>query len=252
MLLRLDALKECGLVIEENGELFLNVEQKKKEKRKNQRKDKVKDNIKYFHRQNTNNPYAKNSYFTRGGKMKNQTSPSDDALYSEEGRNCLPFVPGEETDCNRMIPLEELPENCRCVVDAWNRLRLKTFYGLYPALLAKVESLLHQYDTDTVVRGIAGVANSSFLLGRNRHKRFKITFCWLLDPGNFAKVLAGKYRDQFDEYDEWLDGEPLPSTLTGAAEDRIMTREERHQAVEELWNPRTPEKLEAARLLGLA
>ena len=44
MLLRLDALKECGLVIEENGELFLNVEQKKKEKRKNQRKDKVKEN----------------------------------------------------------------------------------------------------------------------------------------------------------------------------------------------------------------
>ncbi len=252
MLLRLDALKECGLVIEENGELFLNVEQKKKEKRKNQRKDKVKDNIKYFNRQYANNPYANNSYFTRGGKMKNQTSPSDDALYNEEGRNCLPFVPGEETDCNRMIPLEELPENCRSVVDAWNRLRLKTFYGLYPALLAKVESLLQQYDTDTVVRGIAGVANSSFLLGRNSHKRFKITFCWLLDPGNFAKVLAGKYRDQFDEYDEWLDGEPLPSSLTGVAEDRIMTREERRQAVEELWNPRTQEKLEAARLLGLA
>jgi hypothetical protein len=30
-----------------------------------------------------------------------------------------------------------------------------------------------------------------------------------------------------------------------------MSREERHQAVEELMNPQTPEKLEAARLLKL-
>ncbi len=44
MLLRLDALKECGLVFEENGRLFINNEEKKKEKRKNQRKDKVKEN----------------------------------------------------------------------------------------------------------------------------------------------------------------------------------------------------------------
>ena len=36
--------KECGLVFEENGRLFINIEEKKKEKRKNQRKDKVKEN----------------------------------------------------------------------------------------------------------------------------------------------------------------------------------------------------------------
>ena len=245
MLLSLDALKKTGLVYEENGKLFLNVEQKKKEKRKNQRKDKVKDN-------NKNMLYANNSYFTRGGKTKNRKTAPDDPLYNEEGRNCLPFTPGEETDSNRMIPLEELPENCRRVVDAWNRLRLKTFYGLYPALVEKVEFLLQQFDTDTVVKGIASVADSSFLLGRNSHKGFKITFCWLLDPGNFAKVLSGKYRDQFDEYDAWLDGEPLPASLTGTADDRIMSREERRQAIEELWNPQTPEKLEAARLLGIA
>ena len=252
MQISLDTLKKFGIVIEEDGKLFLNVGQKKKEKRKNQRKDKVKENIKYFNKQYANNPYANNSYFTRGGKMKMRKTQPDHSLYSEEERNCLPFVPREETDSNRMIPLEELPENCRRVVDTWNRLRLKTFYGLYPALVTKVESLLRQYDTDTVVRGIAGVANSSFLLGKSKHKGFKITFCWLLDPDNFAKVLSGKYLDQFDEYDEWLDGEPLPASLTGAADDRIMTREERRQAVEELWNPRTPEKTEAARLLGIA
>ncbi len=98
MLLRLDTLKKNGFVIEENGELFLNVEQKKKEKRKNQRKDKVKDNIKYFNRQYANNPHADNSYFTRGGKTKNRETQTGNSLYNEEGRNYLPFVPGEETD----------------------------------------------------------------------------------------------------------------------------------------------------------
>ena len=44
MLLRLDTLKNYCLVFEENGRLFLNTEEKKKEKRKNQRKDKVKEN----------------------------------------------------------------------------------------------------------------------------------------------------------------------------------------------------------------
>ena len=71
MLLRLDALKECGLVFEENGRLFINIEEKKKEKRKNQRKDKVKENnIKYINTQYANNPYANTSYFTRGEKEK--------------------------------------------------------------------------------------------------------------------------------------------------------------------------------------
>ncbi len=65
------ANKECGLVFEENGRLFINFEEKKKEKRKNQRKDKVKENnIKYINKQYANNPYAKNSYFTRGEKEK--------------------------------------------------------------------------------------------------------------------------------------------------------------------------------------
>lgn len=246
MQVSLDTLKECGLVFEENGELFLNVSQKKKEKRKNQRKDKVKDNNKYFNMQ-----YANNSYFTRGRNVKKRETTTDDPLYNEEGRNCLPFVPGAERE-NRMIALAELPEQIRSVVDAWNRLRLKTFYGLYPALIAKVDCLLLQYDTDTVIRGIACVANSSFLLGKNKYKRFKITFCWLMDPENFAKVLSGKYQDQFDEYDEWLDGEPLPSSLTGEADGSLMTRDERRQAIRELWNPQTPEKTEAARLLGIA
>ena len=115
-----------------------------------------------------------------------------------------------------------------------------------------LQYLLLQYNMDTVLSGIASVADSAFLLGKSKFKRFKITLGWLLVPKNFAKVLTGKYRDQFDEYDAWLDGEPLPASLTGTADDRIMSREERRQAIEELWNPQTPEKLEAARLLGIA
>jgi hypothetical protein len=136
-------------------------------------------------------------------------------------------------------------------VSAWNRLHLKTFYGLYPAVLEKVQGLLLQYDVDTVITGIAFVADSSFLLGRSKYKGFKVTLGWLLAPDHFANVLSGKYEDQFDEYDQWLDGEPLPPSLTGEATERLMSREERHQAVEELMNPQTPEKLEAARLLKL-
>ena len=206
--------------------------------------------------------YDHSSYFTReGNKVKRNRQP-EDPLYSAEGRNCLPFAPGEETDRNTWIPLRELPEDCRRVVSAWNRLHLKTFYGLYPlhlktfyglypAVLEKVQGLLQQYDVETVIRGIAFVADSSFLLGRSKYKGFKITLGWLLAPDHFAKVLSGKYEDQFDEYDQWLDGEPLPPSLTGEAAERLMSREERHQAVEELMNPQTPEKLEAARLLKL-
>ena len=114
-----------------------------------------------------------------------------------------------------------------------------------------MERLLQKYDVETVTVGVSLVANSSFLLGQSRCKHFKVTFGWLVDPAHFAKVLSGKYEDQFDEYDAFLDGEPLPSSLTGETAERLLTREERHQAVEQLWNPQTPEKVEAARLLGL-
>ena len=247
----IDTLKEYGLIVEKDGKLFLKISEAEKTKRKGQRKEKeaiynIINNINTM-----NKSYDHTSYFTRGGKEEKRNGQPEDPLYNEEGRNCLPFAPGEETDRNTWIPLRELPEDCRRVVSAWNRLHLKTFYGLYPAVLEKVQRLLLQYDVETVIRGIAFVADSSFLLGRSKYKGFKITLGWLLAPDHFANVLSGKYEDQFDEYDQWLDGEPLPPSLTGEATERLMSREERHQAVEELMNPQTPEKLEAARLLKL-
>jgi len=66
--------KKCGLVFEESGGLFINIE-KRKRKRKERTKEKIKkkriiNNIKYINTQYANNPYANNSYFTRGEKEK--------------------------------------------------------------------------------------------------------------------------------------------------------------------------------------
>ena len=216
-------MEVCNNVSEEDSSLFFGSKKKMKEKRKNQRKDKVKEKT-IINNSNSNNPYFNNSYFTRGGK----------------------------TDLNKLIPLAELPEDVRKIVTAWNRLRLKIFHGLFPGLVEKVKELLRQFGMEAVLSGIASIAESDFLLGKIKNKPFKVTFTWLLAPENFAKVLSGKYLNEFDEYDQWLDGEPLPYSLTGETEVRDMTREERRRAIENLWNPQTPEKAEAARLLGLA
>ena len=213
-------MEACNNVNEEDNCLLFGSKKKRKEKRKNQRKDKVKEKT-IINNSDSNNPYANNSYFTRGGE-------------------------------NKLIPLAELPEDIRRIVMAWNRLRLKIFYGLFPCLVEKVKALLRRFGMEAVLSGIAGIAESDFLLGKIKNKPFKVTFTWLLDPKNFAKVLSGRYRNEFDEYDQWLDGEPLPCSLTGETEDRDMTREERRRAIQNLWNPQTPEKAAAARLLGLA
>ena len=277
----IEQLKEYGLVTGDANDALVDAPEKRKmkakekEKRKKQRKDKEKDkanmpnkliNTQYDNKQYANrlnrqyDKYANKSYITRGGNVENQkvktkiaqAVPPENEWRGEKGRNCPPFAAGEEPDRNRMIPLKELPESCRHVVMVWNRLKLKTFYGLYPSLVEKVEALLLQYEEDEVLQGIANVGDSSFLLGLKKHSRFKATLGWVLDPHHFANVLAGKYRDEFDEYDEWNDGAPLPDSLTGVSEGWEMTREERRQAVKELWYPQTPEKEEAARLLGLA
>ena len=233
-------MEACNNVNEEDNCLFFGSKKKMKEKRKNQRKDKVKEKT-IINNSDSNNPYANNSYFTRGGEKQNQ-KPQADAVVVGNGK----------PDKNKLIPLAELPEDIRRIVTAWNRLRLKIFYGLFPGLVEKVKALLRRFGMEAVLSGIAGIAESDFLLGKIKNKPFKVTFTWLLDPENFAKVLSGRYRNEFDEYDQWLDGEPLPCSLTGETEDRDMTREERRRAIEKLWNPQTPEKAEAARLLGLA
>ena len=135
----IDTLKEYGLIVEKDGKLFLEISEAEKTKRKGQRKEKeaiynIINNINTM-----NKSYDHTSYFTREGNEEKRNGQPEDPLYNEEGRNCLPFAPGEETDRNTWIPLRELPEDCRRVVSAWNRLHLKTFYGLYPAVLEKVQ-----------------------------------------------------------------------------------------------------------------
>ena len=222
-------------------------------KRKKQRKEII-NNI--YNNSNTSEQ-TNNSYSIRGSKKRKRKFKTGALLPDTETETlrpgeegcCLPFVPGEsEEDENRMMPLDELSESCRKILEAWNRLRIKTFYGLYPALRKKAEALLQRYDADTVVQGIANIAKSEFLLGRRKYKHFTVTLGWLLQPGNFAKVLAGKYNNKTD--DDLDDMIETPFYLPGET-DAPMTPEERRKELHEMMHPHTPELEEAAKLLGI-
>ena len=106
--------------------------------------------------------------------------------------------PVETITRNRLIPLDELPEAARNILKAWNELPLDNkFEGLYPALLAKLQSLLEQYGEKALLKAVANVAESSFLLGRSRNNRgWSISLGWMLNPEHLENILQGKYRDK--------------------------------------------------------
>ena len=94
-----------------------------------------------------------------------------------------------------LILLAQLPPPCRRIVEAWNRLGLKQFAGLYPVILYSVNNLLEQYGEETVVETIHSIAQSPFLLGHNdTPNHWSATFTWLLRQNNFEKVLQGVYH----------------------------------------------------------
>jgi hypothetical protein len=156
-------------------------------------------------------------------------------------------------DLNNLIPLKELPEECRNVIGEWNKLPLPKFKGLVPELLEKLEYLLQRYGQNTLCRTISGIANNAFLLGKKEGHTWTVSLGWLLEPGNFAKVLSGKYQDQQYGDSRFLSrrpGERLPFYLPGEGEERF-TPKEQEQALRDLFIPTTPAQLKAARLLGL-
>ena len=106
--------------------------------------------------------------------------------------------PGEPIPQNRLIPLDELPVAARNILKAWNGLPLDNkFEGLYPALLAKLQNLLEQYGEKAILKAVANVAESSFLLGRSRNNRgWSISLGWMLNPEHLENILQGKYRDK--------------------------------------------------------
>ena len=97
-----------------------------------------------------------------------------------------------------MIPLAELPEPARNILKAWNELPLDNkFEGLYPTLLKQMQAMLERYGEETLLKAVANVADSSFLLGSSRNSRgWAISLGWMLKPEHLENILQGKYRDK--------------------------------------------------------
>ena len=173
-------------------------------------------------------------------KPKNSWNPSG---------NCVPWHPEEN---GQKIPLNLLPETIRNVINEYNKLPLPKYNGIIPSLLEKMKYLLHRYGERIVIKTIAGIANSTFLLGKKENSSWTASLSWLMDAKNFAKVYAGKYSNNTDGSCDknWKLGDPFPIQLPGEGE-RRFTAEEQRVAIRKLSIPTTPAQIRAARLCGL-
>ncbi len=173
-------------------------------------------------------------------KPKNSLNPSG---------NCVLWHPEEN---GQKIPLNLLPETIRNVINEYNKLPLPKYNGIIPSLLEKMKYLLHRYGERIVIKTIAGIANSTFLLGKKENSSWTASLSWLMDAKNFAKVYAGKYSNNTDGSSEknWKLGDPFPIPLPGEGE-RRFTAEEQRVAIRKLSIPTTPAQIRAARLCGL-
>ena len=173
-------------------------------------------------------------------KPKNSWNPSG---------NCVPWHPEEN---RQKIPLNLLPETIRNVINEYNKLPLPKYNGIIPSLLEKMKYLLHRYGERIVIKTIAGIANSTFLLGKKENSSWTASLSWLMDAKNFAKVYAGKYSNNTDGSCDknWKLGDPFPIQLPGEGE-RRFTAEEQRVAIRKLSIPTTPAQIRAARLCGL-
>ena len=99
---------------------------------------------------------------------------------------------------NRLIPLAELPEPAQNILKAWNELPLDNkFEGMYPTLLKQMQAMLDRYGEETLLKAVANVADSSFLLGSSRNSRgWSISLGWMLKPDHLENILQGKYLDK--------------------------------------------------------
>ena len=173
-------------------------------------------------------------------KPKNSLNPSG---------NCVPWHPEEN---GQKIPLNLLPETVRNIINEYNKLPLPKYNGIIPSLLEKMKYLLHRYGERIVIKTIAGIANSTFLLGKKENSSWTASLSWLMDAKNFAKVYAGKYSNNTDGSCDknWKLGDPFPIQLPGEGE-RRFTAEEQRVAIRKLSIPTTPAQIRAARLCGL-
>ena len=177
---------------------------------------------------------------------KTETTPKNS--WNPSG-NCVPWHPEEN---GQKIPLSLLPETIRNVINEYNKLPLPKYNGIIPSLLEKMKYLLHHYGERIVIKTIAGIANSTFLLGKKENSSWTASLSWLMDAKNFAKVYAGKYSNNTDGSCDknWKLGDPFPIQLPGEGE-RRFTAEEQRVAIRKLSIPTTPAQIRAARLCGL-
>ena len=177
---------------------------------------------------------------------KTETKPKN--ILNPSG-NCVPWHPEEN---GQKIPLNLLPETIRHVINEYNKLPLPKYNGIIPSLLEKMKYLLHRYGERIVIKTIAGIANSTFLLGKKENSSWTASLSWLMDAKNFAKVYAGKYSNNTDGGSDknWKLGDPFPIQLPGEGE-RRFTAEEQRVAIRKLSIPTTPAQIRAARLCGL-
>ena len=177
---------------------------------------------------------------------KTETTPKNSLNPSG---NCVPWHPEEN---GLKIPLNLLPETIRNVINEYNKLPLPKYNGVIPSLLEKMKYLLHHYGERIVIKTIAGIANSTFLLGKKENSSWTASLSWLMDAKNFAKVYAGKYSNNTDGGSDknWKLGDPFPIQLPGEGE-RRFTAEEQRVAIRKLSIPTTPAQIRAARLCGL-
>jgi len=150
-----------------------------------------------------------------------------------------------------VIPLKNLSETCQRVIREWNKLPLPKYKGLLPALAEKLKFLLQKYGEPTLLKTIAKIADSRFLLGKKGNSTWSASLAWLLEPDHFANVLSGKYQDDARRFghkrsrdDWWEPGDPFPFYLPN--EDMVAK-----EGLAALLKPITPEQKRAAQILGL-
>lgn len=124
-----------------------------------------------------------------------------------------------EKKTQTLIPTAELPEVCRNIVGAWNKLPLpKKLRGLYPSLVKRLNFLLENYGEEQIHHAIKSIADSPFLLGKSKNNRgWVVSINWFMEPEHLEKILSGDYHDDKtggkhclfqpgDELKPWGDG----------------------------------------------
>ena len=208
-----DAVTFCDGLAHSGGDFAK--KEKETEKRKNQRKEinknkKIKTNIA---------DAMPNSARARTREEEAETAEEKTAnLFAGTQGSCLPCQPPEKKT-QTLIPTAELPEVCRNIVGAWNRLPLpKKLRGLYPSLVKRLNFLLENYGEEQIHNAIASIAESPFLLGKSKNNRgWVVSINWFMEPEHLEKILSGDYHDDRssgkhclfqpgDELQPWGDG----------------------------------------------